>query len=101
LKRHQDKQPCGSHCSCRDGHRAGVGQNNNPAAARIAGKCVARETLSLLKRSASPIVFQKLSGATRTHCCEFRRSRSSVRPDRSHAAAAVMVRLYLPSMLNA
>jgi predicted TIM-barrel fold metal-dependent hydrolase len=60
LQRHQDKLVFGSDCSCADGHGAGVGQANNPAAARIAGKCVARETLSLLKRSASPAIFQKI-----------------------------------------
>jgi hypothetical protein len=57
LKRHQDKLLFGSDCSCRDGHGAGY---DNPAAPRMADKCVARETLSLLKRSTSPIVFQKI-----------------------------------------
>jgi predicted TIM-barrel fold metal-dependent hydrolase len=60
VKRHQDKLIFGSDCSCSDGHGAGVSQNNNPAAARMAGKCVARETLGLLKRSTSPDVFQKI-----------------------------------------
>jgi len=60
LKRHQDKLLFGSDCSCSDGHGGGVSQSNNPAAARMAGKCVARETLTLLKRSTSPDVFQKL-----------------------------------------
>jgi len=27
----------------------------------MAGKCVARETLSLLKRSTSPVIFQKIA----------------------------------------
>ena len=57
LKRHQDKLLFGSDCSCRDGHGAGY---DNPAAPRMAGKCVARETLSLLKRSTSPVIFQKI-----------------------------------------
>jgi hypothetical protein len=60
LKRHQDKLFFGSDCACTDGHGAGVSQNNNPAAARMAGKCVARETLGLLKRSTAPDVFQKI-----------------------------------------
>jgi predicted TIM-barrel fold metal-dependent hydrolase len=60
LKRHQDKLVFGSDCSCRDGRGAGVGQSNNPPAARMAGKCVARETLTLLKRSVSPVIFQKI-----------------------------------------
>jgi len=57
LTRHQDKLLFGSDCSCSDGHGAGY---NNPAAPRMAGKCVARETLSLLKRSTSPVIFQKI-----------------------------------------
>jgi predicted TIM-barrel fold metal-dependent hydrolase len=60
LKRHQNKLFFGSDCGCSDGHGGGVSQNNNPAAARMTGKCVARETLGLLKRSASPEVFQKI-----------------------------------------
>jgi len=60
LTRHQDKLLFGSDCSCSDGHGAGVSQNNNPAAARLAGKCVARETLTVLKRSTSPDVFAKI-----------------------------------------
>jgi uncharacterized protein len=61
LERHQDKLLFGSDCSCSDGHGGGVSQANNPAASRLAGKCVARETLSLLKRQASPSVFQKIA----------------------------------------
>ena len=60
LKRHQDKLFFGSDCSCTDGRGGGVSQNNNPTASRMAGKCVARETLGLLKRSTTPEVFQKL-----------------------------------------
>jgi len=60
LKRHQNKLFFGSDCSCSDGHGGGVSQSNNPAASRLAGKCVARETLGVLKRSASPEVFQKI-----------------------------------------
>jgi predicted TIM-barrel fold metal-dependent hydrolase len=61
LKRHQDKLIFGSDCSCTDGKGSGIAQAGNPAAARMAGKCVARETLSLLKRSTSPAVFRKLT----------------------------------------
>jgi len=60
LERHQDKLLFGSDCSCTDGHGGGVSQSNNPAAARLAGKCVARETLTLLKRSASPKILRKI-----------------------------------------
>jgi uncharacterized protein len=60
LDRHQDKLMFGSDCSCADGHGAGVSQANNPAASRLAGKCVARETLAVLKKSAPPTAFQKI-----------------------------------------
>ncbi|HMF97556.1 MAG TPA: hypothetical protein VKE96_24820 [Vicinamibacterales bacterium] len=60
LKRHQDKLLFGSDCGCTDGRGTGASQANNPGAARIAGKCVARETLSLLKRSTTPEIFQKI-----------------------------------------
>ena len=61
LERHQNKLLFGSDCSCTDGHGGGVSQANNPAAARLAGKCVARETLTVLKASASPAVFRKIA----------------------------------------
>jgi uncharacterized protein len=60
LRRHQDKLIFGSDCSCADGRGTGVGQANNPAASRLAGKCVARETLTLLQGAATPEVFRKL-----------------------------------------
>lgn len=60
LKRHQDKLIFGSDCACADGNGSGLGQPNNPAAARLAGKCVARATLTLLKVSTTPEVFRKL-----------------------------------------
>ena len=62
LRRHQDKLLFGSDCGCADGHGGGVSQGNNPAASRLAGKCVARETLTVLKRAASPEVFRKIAG---------------------------------------
>lgn len=61
LARHQNKLLFGSDCSCSDGHGSGVSQNNNPAAARMRGKCVARETLTVLKQSVKPAVFRKLT----------------------------------------
>ena len=60
LRRHQDKLIFGSDCSCADGRGTGIAQANNPAASRLAGKCVARETLALLQRSTEPVVFRKL-----------------------------------------
>ena len=60
LARHQDKLMFGSDCSCADGHGGGISQANNPAASRLAGKCVARSTLTVLKASASPAVFRKI-----------------------------------------
>lgn len=61
LARHQNKLIFGSDCSCQDGHGAGTSQNNNPPAARMRGKCVARETLTVLKRHTKPNVFRKLT----------------------------------------
>jgi uncharacterized protein len=60
LRRHQDKLIFGSDCSCTDGKGTGVAQANNPAASRLAGKCVARETLTVLQKSTTPAVFRKL-----------------------------------------
>ena len=61
LNRHQNKLIFGSDCSCADGKGGGISQANNPAAARLAGKCVARATLTLLKETVSPQVFRKLT----------------------------------------
>ena len=60
LKRHQDKLIFGSDCSCSDGKGGGISQAGNPGAARLSGKCVARETLGLLKRSTTPAIYKKL-----------------------------------------
>ncbi|HTV02045.1 MAG TPA: amidohydrolase family protein [Luteitalea sp.] len=61
LRRHSRKLIFGSDCACRDGHGNGVSQSNNPAAARMSGKCVARETLGLLKRTVTPELFKTLT----------------------------------------
>jgi predicted TIM-barrel fold metal-dependent hydrolase len=61
LRRYQHKLLFGSDCGCTDGHGGGVSQGNNPGAARLAGKCVARETLTVLKRSTSPEIFRKIT----------------------------------------
>ncbi|MFN7921353.1 MAG: amidohydrolase [Bryobacteraceae bacterium] len=57
LARHQNKLIFGSDCSCRDGRGAGQG-SQEPL---IKGKCVARETLAVLKKQASPEVFRKIT----------------------------------------
>jgi uncharacterized protein len=61
VARHKDRLIFGSDCSCADGKGSGVSQNNNPEAARLAGKCVARETLGVLKSLATPDVFRKVT----------------------------------------
>jgi predicted TIM-barrel fold metal-dependent hydrolase len=61
LKRHQDKLIFGSDCACTDGKGGGVSQGGNPGASRMAGKCVARETLALLKKTASTSAFRKMT----------------------------------------
>jgi predicted TIM-barrel fold metal-dependent hydrolase len=61
ITRHKSKLIFGSDCSCADGHGAGISQGNNPEASRLAGKCVARETLTVLKRFASPEIFRRIT----------------------------------------
>jgi predicted TIM-barrel fold metal-dependent hydrolase len=61
ITRHKSKLIFGSDCSCTDGHGAGISQNNNPEASRLAGKCVARETLGLLQHLASPEIFHRIT----------------------------------------
>src|SRR4051794_9497281 len=61
LKRHMSKLIFGSDCACSDGKGGGVSQGGNPGASRLAGKCVARETLTLLKKTVSPADFKKLT----------------------------------------
>jgi uncharacterized protein len=63
ISRHKSKLIFGSDCSCSDGKGTGVSQNNNPEASRLAGKCVARETLALLQRLASPDIFRQVTWA--------------------------------------
>jgi uncharacterized protein len=57
LKRHQDKLIFGSDCGCRDGR--GTGQTN--PFPLVAGKCVARETLTALTQLTSPEIFRKIT----------------------------------------
>ena len=61
LKRHRTKLIFGSDCACKDGKGAGISQGGNPGASRLAGKCVARETLTLLKKTVSPAEFRRLT----------------------------------------
>jgi predicted TIM-barrel fold metal-dependent hydrolase len=61
LKRHQDKLHFGSDCNCDDGKGGGAAQNSPSVAPRMRGKCVARETLTLLTASTTPEVFRKLA----------------------------------------
>ena len=61
LKRHLAKLIFGSDCSCSDGKGGGISQAGNPGASRLAGKCVARETLTLLKKTVSAADFRKMT----------------------------------------
>ena len=74
IPRHQKKLLFGSDCSCSDGKGSGVSQNRNPEAARLAGKCVARETLGLLKEHASPDVFRRVVWENAAQLFRFRSS---------------------------
>ena len=61
ITRHKNKLIFGSDCSCADGKGSGVSQNNNPEASRLAGKCVARATLTLLQGLTSIELFQDIT----------------------------------------
>jgi predicted TIM-barrel fold metal-dependent hydrolase len=61
IVRHRNKLIFGSDCSCADGKGGGISQGRNPEATRLAGKCVARATLGLLKQIASPDVFRQIA----------------------------------------
>jgi predicted TIM-barrel fold metal-dependent hydrolase len=61
LRRYEDKLIFGSDCACTDGKGGGISQAGNPAASRLAGKCVARETLTLLRKTLTPAVFRKVT----------------------------------------
>jgi predicted TIM-barrel fold metal-dependent hydrolase len=56
LVRHRNKLLFGSDCPCRDGH--GAGQPSKAPA--LKDKCVARETLTLLRGMTSPELFHKI-----------------------------------------
>jgi len=58
LERHQDKLIFGSDCPCTDGHGTGVTAEFVP---RTKGKCLTRETLTLLKQLTTPRVFTKIT----------------------------------------
>lgn len=57
LVRHQDKLMFGCDCPCTDGRGGGTENSKR----RLAGKCVARETLSILSKQASAKVFRKVA----------------------------------------
>jgi len=61
IVRHRSKLIFGSDCSCTDGNGAGISQGNNPEAARLQRKCVARATLGLLKESTTPEIFRQVT----------------------------------------
>jgi predicted TIM-barrel fold metal-dependent hydrolase len=71
LVRHQDKLMFGSDCACLDGRGTVASRAGAPAPAPSpalasaprpnAGRCIARETLTALKRLASPGVFRKIT----------------------------------------
>jgi predicted TIM-barrel fold metal-dependent hydrolase len=56
LARHQDKLMFGSDCFCRDGH----GEGQSVPSPLVAGRCIARATLTTLQRVATPEVFRKV-----------------------------------------
>jgi len=61
LQRHEAKLIFGSDCGCADGKGGGVSQAANPAASRLSGKCVARETLTALRKALAPAAFRRVT----------------------------------------
>lgn len=61
IARHRSKLIFGSDCSCTDGKGGGISQGRNPEASRLAGKCVARATLGVLKQIAPPEIFRQVT----------------------------------------
>jgi predicted TIM-barrel fold metal-dependent hydrolase len=68
LARHQNKLMFGSDCNCLDGNGKGQPSATDPArdtpngvAARLTGKCLARNTLAIVERSTRPEVFRKIA----------------------------------------
>jgi predicted TIM-barrel fold metal-dependent hydrolase len=68
LTRHQGKLMFGSDCNCLDGNGKGQPSATDPArntpngvAARLTGKCLARDTLAIVERSTRPDVFRKIA----------------------------------------
>lgn len=61
IVRHRSKLIFGSDCACADGKGSGISQGSNPEASRLAGKCVARATLELLKGLTSPEIFRQVT----------------------------------------
>jgi uncharacterized protein len=57
IERHRAKLMFGCDCSCRDGR--GAGQSSKQPL--VAGKCVARETLTALKQMTSPALFRQIT----------------------------------------
>ena len=88
LERHQHELVFGSDCACADGKGSGTSQSNDPAAARLIGKCVARETLTLLRASTSPEVFRKITW-TNGHALFKRGWRASQRTPVSSASLRI------------
>ena len=60
LKRHVDKLHFGSDCPCADG-KGGAPPDGRRQSGLLAGKCIARETLTVLTQSTSPEAFRKLT----------------------------------------
>ncbi|MGA7237966.1 MAG: amidohydrolase family protein [Bryobacteraceae bacterium] len=72
IVRHKSKLIFGSDCSCADGKGTGISQGNNPEASRLAGKCVARATLGLLKELTSPEIFHQITWENGTQLFKLR-----------------------------
>jgi predicted TIM-barrel fold metal-dependent hydrolase len=66
LVKYQDKLHFGSDCNCDDGRGGGAQRQSQAVAPAVRGKCVARETLTVLSASTTPEIFRKIAW-TNTH----------------------------------
>jgi predicted TIM-barrel fold metal-dependent hydrolase len=66
LVKYQDKLHFGSDCNCSDGRGGGAQRQSQAVAPAVRGKCVARETLTVLSAATTPEIFRKIAW-TNTH----------------------------------
>ncbi|MGA8595530.1 MAG: hypothetical protein WB676_12375 [Bryobacteraceae bacterium] len=89
----RDERPC----ACADGKGTGSSQGNNLEPSRLAGKCVARAILGLLKGLTSPEIFRQVTweNGVRTFKCGAQKRRQQ--PDGARLGASSAHAVYFPN----